>query len=108
MQTFDDISIRRPALADQEIEVGALVGLQHVVDVELPVAAGHGGCGRLPGRQAACQFGIVHMQVQAAGGDIEVPVDVFDTHGVKVFSAKITMNVRPGDLVLSEDARKLG
>ncbi len=25
----------RAALADQEIEVGALVGLQHVVDVEL-------------------------------------------------------------------------
>jgi len=43
----------------------------------------------------------------AAGGDIEVPVDVFDTHGVKVFSAKITMNVRPGDLVLSADAQTL-
>ena len=44
----------------------------------------------------------------AAGGDIPVPVEVFDTNGVKVFSAVITMNVRPGELVLSEDARKLG
>jgi len=26
------------ALADQEVQVGALVGLQHMVDVELPVA----------------------------------------------------------------------
>ena len=44
----------------------------------------------------------------AAGGDIPVPVDVFDTNGVKVFSAVITMNVRPGELVLSDEARKLG
>jgi acyl-coenzyme A thioesterase PaaI-like protein len=42
-----------------------------------------------------------------AGGDIDVPVDVFDTNGTQVFSAKITMNVRPGDLVLSADAQKM-
>src|ERR1043165_1733412 len=29
----------RAALADEEVEVGALVGLQHVVEVQAPVAA---------------------------------------------------------------------
>lgn len=43
----------------------------------------------------------------ASGGDIDVPVEIFDTNGVKVFSAVITMNVRPGELVLSDDAKKL-
>ena len=34
--------------AREEIEVGALVGLQHVVEVELPVAPDRGGLGFLP------------------------------------------------------------
>ncbi len=31
----------------------------------------------------------------SATGDIDVPVDIFDTDGQKVFTAQITMNVKP-------------
>jgi hypothetical protein len=42
-----------------------------VVDVELPVAAVHGGFGALPGGAAARQLGVVHVQVQLARGHVE-------------------------------------
>src|SRR5918998_1316783 len=61
----------RPAPADEEVEVGALIGLQHVVDVELGVAPRGGRFGRAPGGAARRQLRLVHMQVQAAGRDVE-------------------------------------
>src|SRR5688572_33480365 len=36
------------ALADQEVEIRALVGLEHMIEVELPVAAIERRLGRLP------------------------------------------------------------
>src|SRR5688572_33329643 len=43
------------ALADEEIEVGALVRLQHVVEIQLPVAAIQRRGRRLPRRFSAGQ-----------------------------------------------------
>ena len=57
----------RAAAADQEVEVGALVGLQHVVDVELHVAARrHAAAAGVQAARRGGQLRLVHMQVQAA------------------------------------------
>src|SRR5262245_21463566 len=48
----------RAALADQEVEVGAAVGLQHMVGVELVVAAVAVRLRRLPRRLAVRQLGV--------------------------------------------------
>ena len=44
--------------ADEEVQVRALVGLQHMVDVELPVAAGERRLRRLPLGAALREFGV--------------------------------------------------
>ena len=62
---------RRSGAADQEVEIGASVGLQHVVDVQLGIAAHRLGLRRHPGGAAAGHLGFVDMQVQAAGSDVE-------------------------------------
>ena len=40
---------RRAALADEKIEIDALIGLEHGVEIEPLIAAGHGRFGRRPG-----------------------------------------------------------
>ncbi len=57
---------RRASAADQEIEVAALVGLQHVIDVEALVAAAPAVVGSGQFRQARGQFLVADVQVQAA------------------------------------------
>src|SRR5450830_1868482 len=60
------------APTNEEVQIGTLIGLQHVVDVELPVARGHRWRGRLPVGQAARQLLVRHMQVDFALGHIEL------------------------------------
>ena len=47
---------RRAALADEKIEIDALIGLEHGVEIEPLIAAGHGRFGRRPGGAPSCQF----------------------------------------------------
>lgn len=42
----------------------------------------------------------------ANAGDVVVPVDVFDTQQQKVFTARITMNIKTGDLVLGDHVQQ--
>src|SRR3954451_19544222 len=51
--------------ADQEIEVGAAVGLQHMVDVELPIAAGERWRRPLPALHAVGELGIGDVEMEA-------------------------------------------
>src|SRR5580658_2293921 len=65
--------------AYQEVEVGAFVGLHHVFYKERLVAALECGLGRGPFGAAACKLRIVHFEVQAAGGNVELdPVTFVD------------------------------
>src|SRR5215217_7242433 len=52
------------ALADEEVEIGALVRLQHVLDVELHVAAIRVRGRRRPSGAAAGELGILDMKMQ--------------------------------------------
>ena len=63
-----------PALADQKVQIHPLVGLQNMVDVQFPVAAGQWRWRRGPAGQSACQLGIADVQVQPAIGHIELNV----------------------------------
>ena len=56
----------RAALADQEIEVGAIACLQHMVDVKLLVAALERRLGRLPARAARGEFALAHQELKLA------------------------------------------
>src|SRR5438105_6525525 len=62
----------RAALADQEVEIDALVGLQHGVDVELRVAALVRRLESLPGFAAARQLGLGHVEMQLSLLDVEL------------------------------------
>src|SRR5690606_8355596 len=66
--------LRHPgaAAADQEIEIGALVGLQHMVDIEALVAALEIRLRRLPGGLALGQLRVRHIDVQPPPGDVEL------------------------------------
>src|SRR3712207_774387 len=61
----------RSALADEEVEIGALVGLQDMVDVELGVAAARMGRRRLPSGAPAVELVRLHVQVQGARLHVE-------------------------------------
>ena len=39
-------------------------------------------------------------------GDVVVPVDVFDSQQQKVFTARIIMNIKTGDLVLGDHVQQ--
>ena len=60
---------RGAAATDQEVEVAAVVGLQHVVEVEPGIAALGMGRRRGPGGSPRREGRVVHVQMQAAGGD---------------------------------------
>src|SRR3954451_1591653 len=62
----------RTALADEEVEIRALVRLQDVVVVEAPVAALERGLGRAPPGTPLVQLTLVDEQFQPALGDIEL------------------------------------
>src|SRR3954471_5780098 len=62
----------RAALADQEVEVGALVGLLHMVEVELPVAARQMGLRLFPALLPARELLLGHEQVQPSLGHVEL------------------------------------
>src|SRR5205085_8935639 len=62
----------RAALADQEVEVGAVARLQHMVDVELPVAALEWRFGRLPTGAALLQLTLAHQELQLALRDVQL------------------------------------
>src|SRR5258708_8962663 len=55
--------LRRPALADEEVEIDALVGLQYMVDVELGIAALVRRLEALPGLAPTGEL---------VGGDVEM------------------------------------
>ena len=50
----------------QKIKIGTLVSLQHVINVELPIARAHGGWWLLPLRQTCGQLFVADMQMQFA------------------------------------------
>src|SRR5579883_2329780 len=60
-----------PTLAHQEIEIDAVISLQHMLDIELDPPAISVRRGRAPGCAAASELGVVDVDVQAALGDIE-------------------------------------
>src|SRR5690242_5418274 len=53
----------------QEIEVAAVLGLQHVLHVELCVAAARHGDGRPPRRLPCLQLALGHLQLEGSLGD---------------------------------------
>ena len=59
------------AATDQEIEVAALIGLEHMIEIELLVTARHRRRRRRPGGAARLEFLIGHLDLEAAFGDIE-------------------------------------
>jgi len=65
---------RRPASPDQEIEVRAAVGLEHVLDVETGVAPLRGRLRRPPGGAPARQLLVRDGEVQPPAGDVELAV----------------------------------
>src|SRR6218665_2377134 len=58
--------------ADQEVEVAALVGWQHMVDIQALVAAMAAPVGCVRCGQARGQFGGADVQVQPAPGAVEL------------------------------------
>src|SRR5439155_14229661 len=60
------------ALADQEVEVGAVVGLQHVVEVKAPVAARERRRGFLPRFLSARELPRWNLQRQFSLRDVEL------------------------------------
>src|SRR5690242_3931791 len=53
------------AVADEAVEITALVGLEHVIDVETLIAALHGGRRRFPALAATLQLLLVDLEMQA-------------------------------------------
>src|SRR6476659_4834479 len=62
----------RTALADEEVEVGALVGLLYVVEIKAPIAALERRLGRLPFRLSLLQFGVGNEELDLPFRDIEL------------------------------------
>jgi hypothetical protein len=69
------------ALAHEEVEVGALVGLEDVVDIQtVPAALEVAGRLRgLPLTAAAGEFGVVDVEVQVAAGAVDFDLVAFLT-----------------------------
>src|SRR5664280_434699 len=68
------------APADQEVEVDAFVGLQHVIDVELPVAAAERRRRPLPVLHARRELGIADVEMNAPIGHVELD-EITAAHG---------------------------
>src|SRR5258708_24418865 len=62
-----DLGIGRRRAGLEEIEIAALVGLCHVLEVERAEPAREMSLRRHPPRAAPCELGIVDEQLQAAG-----------------------------------------
>ncbi len=60
------------AATDEEVEVRTAVGLLHVVEVQLHVAAAHRRLRRCPAGATARQFRIVDLQMQTSALDVEL------------------------------------
>src|SRR5260370_3346991 len=65
----------RAALADEEVEIGALMRLHDMVDVELGVAAVVVAVRRLPRLAALRQLGVGHVELE--GPLVDVQLDHF-------------------------------
>ena len=62
-----------PAAADEKIEVGAFVGLLHVIDVEPRIPSGrHDGLGLPPGGAPLGEHLVGDVEMQPAGFDVEL------------------------------------
>src|SRR4051812_48161722 len=62
----------RPAFTDEEVEVGALVRLFHMVEVKAPVAARQRRLGLLPFRLAFLQFLVGNEQLELSLRHVEL------------------------------------